>query len=341
MEFEQCIIKIQKYMTKPPLIILGSGASAPYKLPLMDDLKKLITSNKLLKSHNYTKLKNNLETMNLELAMDKTNLSEEQNIQIRKIVWEYVNMKDFDFFSKLITERIEFPLAKLIKIVLQTTPNIATIITTNYDRLAEYAADLIEATIVTGFEGNVIRQMKIPSNSVINKRIKVRERVVNIWKVHGSLDWFENISDETSKVISYPMTKKLPLNHNPLIIPPGKDKYSFTHREPFRDIITQADSAFSNAESFICIGYGFNDDHIQQKLINQIKSNKPIVVLCHKATEACQRNVISPDVKCYFVVERSGKNNIQVTSNESNGVPIEYENNDLCNLPTFLNKIWG
>jgi hypothetical protein len=341
MEYKDCIKKIQEYLIKPPLIILGSGASAPYGLPLMNDLKNLILSSKFInKKNKYSVLIKNFKNMNFEAAIDHTNLSEEQNIKIRELIWDYINTKDFDFFSKFITESFEFPLANLIKIVLRSTPNSVTVVTTNYDRIAEYAADSIGATVVTGFEGSLIREMIIPSSSVINQRVRVRERIVNIWKVHGSLDWFMDKNNDIRKIISYPMTLKLPLNHVPLIIPPGKEKFSFTHLEPFRDIINQADIAFSNANSFFCIGYGFNDEHIQPKLIKQIQSNKPIIVLCHNATEACKRNVILSDVKYYFIIERSSDNRVNVTSSENNGLTTEF-NIDLLNLQTFLNTIFG
>lgn len=121
------------------------------------------------------------------------------------------------------------------------TPNKATIVTTNYDRLSEYAADLINATTVTGFEGSLIKKFELPTANIKSKRIRVRERVVDIWKVHGSVDWF---IDENNQVASFPFTKEIPQGFKPLIVPPGKNKYSSTHEEPYRSIISAADSAF-------------------------------------------------------------------------------------------------
>lgn len=45
-------------------------------------------------------------------------------------------------------------------------------------------------TTVTGFEGSLIKKLELPSTSLKTKRIRARERVVDVWKVHGSLDWF-------------------------------------------------------------------------------------------------------------------------------------------------------
>lgn len=65
--------------------------------------------------------------------------------------------------------------------------------------------------------------------------------------------------------------KKFPTGYTPLIVPPGKEKYSTTHEEPYRTIIEEADKEFKRAGSFLCIGYGFNDSHIQPKLISANK----------------------------------------------------------------------
>jgi hypothetical protein len=275
--------------------------------------------------------------MNLEEAMDNSNLSEELNNQIRKCVWEYINKKDFEFYKKLASEKVNFAIADLLKKVLQPTPNSAVVITTNYDRIVEYAADIVEATIVTGFEGSLIRKVAFPNDAVHNARIRVRERTVRIWKVHGSLDWFSNA---TGSIVSYPMTSAIPEGYTPLIIPPGKNKFFSTHNEPFRDVIFQADNAFSRAGSFVCIGYGFNDEHIQPKLIEQIKAGKPIVVLCREATEACKRYVISDDVKKYAIIEYCGSGKTAVTCSVNDGKPEEFDI-EFWDLSNFLKTVWG
>lgn len=51
------------------------------------------------------------------------------------------------------------------------------------------------------------------------RRIRARERTVDIWKVHGSLDWFV---DKNETIISVPMTRKIPEGFRPLVVPQGK-----------------------------------------------------------------------------------------------------------------------
>jgi hypothetical protein len=334
MEYKNCLQQIQKYLENNPMIILGSGSSATYGLPLMSELSDEIKNhNSEFDASEFASLCNNLASMNLEEAIDKTDLSDASFDTLRRIVWQYINERDLELQKRLLQDKSGFALVDLLQIVIQSASNSATLVTTNYDRLAEYAVDLIGATVVTGFEGNLIRSLEFPTTNIQNRRIRARERVVNIWKVHGSLDWFiKNCGD----IVSFPLSTEIPSSHSPLIIAPGKGKYNFTHSEPYRDIIVQADTAFSKAGSFLCIGYGFNDDHIQPKLIAQIRSGKPIVVLCQMATGACKQNVVSPDVKKFVVIEYSADGKTLVTGSDYTEI---YDGN-FWELSDFIKTVW-
>jgi hypothetical protein len=335
MEYKDCLQQIQGYLENSPLIVLGSGASAPYGLPLMSDLKA-----EILKCHNkfnqneFESLCVNLEGMGLEEALNGANLSDATRETVRNIVWNCINESDMRFFGQLISDKNNFALSDLLKKIIQPAHNAAVVVTTNYDRIAEYAADIIGATIITGFEGNFLKVFEFPTNTFQNKRVRARERTVSIWKVHGSLDWF---NDPNGNNVGYPLLTAIPSNHTPLIIPPGKDKYNATHGEPYRDVIAQADKAFSNAGSYLCVGYGFNDEHIQPKLIEQIKAGKPIVILCRQATEACKKHIVNEGIKKYAVLEHATDDKTAVTIN---GHREEYDG-DFWELRNFIGTIWG
>lgn len=334
MDLSICLQEIQKYLENNPVIIFGSGASAAYGLPTMTSLSNELKQHESkFDTTEFSELSRNLDAMNIEEAIDKTSLSEDSLNMLREIVWNYINEKDLLQFNRLLDDRKGYAIAELLSVMIGTAMNTATVITTNYDRLVEYAADIIGATAITGFEGHLIRALELPNANINRKRVRARERIVNIWKVHGSLDWFTNSTDE---IVSFPLMQSIPENHKPLIIAPSKGKYNFTHNEPYRDVITQADSAFSSAGSFLCVGYGFNDSHIQPKLIEQIKKGKPIVVICQTATEACKRNVISTEVKKYVVIDHiaDGKTSVKGTGYS------EVFDGDFWDLPEFIKTIW-
>lgn len=273
-----------------------------------------------------------MDSLGLEAAIDNSLLSEAAKNQIRRLTWDCINEGDIALFrDKDLEERMQ-SLVQLIKKIITTSPNQFTVVTTNYDRLFEYATDLYGASTVTGFEGNFFRKFYGFSDSVNNKRIAARERVVKILKVHGSLDWF---MAEDGSIISFPLQEKIPTGYTPLIVPPGKEKYSTTHEEPYRTIIEEADKEFKRAGSFLCIGYGFNDSHIQPKLISQIKSGgKPIVVITKKATDECLRLVTDTNVKKYLILEDNGSETRAIFNNEYTNV-----NGGIWSLKDFM-EVW-
>ncbi len=324
---------IQEYLSDSPLVVLGSGASVPYGLPTMIGLASELREDAVLQNEkNSTKLFSDMDSLGLEGAIDNSLLSENAKNQIRILTWDCINKKDLVLFrDENLVDKMQ-SLVQLIKKIITTSPNQFTVVTTNYDRLSEYAADLYGASTVTGFEGNFLRKFDGFSDSINNKRIAARERVVKILKVHGSLDWFKA---EDDSIISFPLQEKIPTGYTPLIVPPGKEKYSTTHEEPYRTIIEEADKEFKRAGSFLCIGYGFNDSHIQPKLISQIKSGgKPIVVITKKATDECIRLVADTNVKKYLILEDNGSGTRVITNDEDTNISCS-----IWSLKDFM-EVW-
>lgn len=312
MEWSGCMSLLQGYLENSPLIVLGSGASMPYELPSMGGLAEEIRKSDIVVSDpNYSTFCTAVDNSGLEGAIDAVNLLPKTLEEIRRVVWKTVNEKDLYYFDQ---HPIDPPkaLVELIRKVLAPTPNKATIVTTNYDRLAEYAADGVGATTVTGFEGSLIKKLELPSTPLKTKRTRARERVVDVWKVHGSLVWFV-APDGT--VAALPLTRTIPNNFQPLIVPPGKEKYSSTHNEPYRTIIAEADTAFVQAGAYLCVGYGFNDEHIQPKLLAQISKGKPIVILARTMTPACKKHIIDAGINKYLIFEFSDSTHTKVYGN--------------------------
>lgn len=313
MEFEKCVSLIQNYLQKNPLIILGSGANIKYGLPTMDNLSKEICKfEKEIKDYDFRQLCEKLNAgLDLETAINQVDLSNDIYKRIQLIVWEFINERDLNFLNKNYDNE-NFVLAKLLKKTLEPSPNNTSVITTNYDRLVEYAADMEKATIVTGFEGSLVKNFSLPSKNIQQMRTICKIKTVNIWKVHGSLDWFQT---ENSKYICFPLSSKILPKLQPLIIPPGNEKYHLTHNEPYRTIISSADESITNSNCFLCIGYGFNDEHIQQKIITEIQRGKPIVILTKKITPKCKKIIVENNIPKYIILEMHDNDHTKITSN--------------------------
>ena len=325
MEKEDLLKQLQSWTNNIPLIILGSGASVPFKLPSMWVLGEHIKN-----SINFTDI-NDQEQFNEFIAeFDKTGDLESTltKLQLRKDVlseivnktWELVNEADLEAYEYFINNGNDFPLPKLLEHFLNTAGKKVSIITTNYDRLAEYASSLAKAVICTGYSQNLIGHFSnsIQSNNLAS--LKGYKGQVNIWKVHGSLDWFKSKEDEN---IQLPNRQHIPQDYNPLIVTPGLSKYSETHNEPYRTIFTQADSEIEKANGFLCIGYGFNDIHVQPKLIEQIKNKKPIIVITKELTPKTKQSIIDNKCHNYMLIEEANSKDTRIFSSKFGKVIIE------------------
>lgn len=277
---------VQKFLADQPLLVLGSGASAPYGLPTMSDLAEAIASDEVVASfeeaaHLVAKLN---EGANLESAINGSVVSGELLNRIRFVIWEKIQASDKHHLIDAIGAQ-PTPLEIALGKILQTAARKACIVTTNYDRLAEVAIDKVGATCVDGFYGHILREFSSSFSFTRATTARRREMVVNLWKVHGSIDWFR-CSDGT--VLSVPSCDEVPTGCEPLIVPPSKSKYAETSQDPYRGIISQADAAFGAAGSYLCVGYGFGDEHIHPYLEREAEQGKPIVILARTLTDACR-----------------------------------------------------
>jgi hypothetical protein len=138
------------------------------------------------------------------------------------------------------------------------------------------------ATPMAGFTPGYL-QKREGSDLVTFQRGKSTAKIVRIWKVHGSLDWFARGDGESfaAPVFAIPGPEV-----TPLIVTPGLYKFEQTQYEPFRSIMTGADSAFARATAFICIGFGFRDSHIEPKLFERCSAaNVPVAVIARTLTD--------------------------------------------------------
>jgi len=340
MEIDALLKIIQDWTNRVPLIILGSGASVPFRLPSMWTLgEHLKGSISFTDAEDIKQFEIFKETLNKVKDLESTLLQ----IQLRpnvleKIIyetWSLVNRHDVEAFEQLLEGKTEFPLAELITHLLQSAQRKVSIVTTNYDRLAEYAASFSNAFVCTGFSQNFIGHFSKSIHQQDLTKLNGFKGQVNIWKVHGSLDWFKS-EEESDRQLPYRTT--IPINHKPLIVTPGLSKYYETQLEPFRTIFTEADNEIEKATSYLCIGYGFNDIHVQPKLLAQIKSGKPIIVITKELTPKTKQSIIDAKCKQYILIEEANGKDTRVYSSSFSGEQIIPDVN-YWSLSEYLNLI--
>lgn len=294
----------QSYYKLAPLVVLGSGASMAYGLPGMAELAGYIKDNvdpALIPSADtgsWSEFCGLLDTgTDLEAALHHVNLSEEATELIIQAVWDLINSKDEEIYRQSIGNNSMFPLGTMLSHMFKTSLSELDIVTTNYDCLAEYACDQEELYHYSGFSHGYTRKLAEPHHISCPRK-------VNIWKVHGSLDWFYSPQDETTSI---PKSSFRPDDFRPQIVTPGVQKYRKTHLEPYRSIIGNADTAISKASSYLCVGFGFNDEHIQPKLLKKCqKDGASIIVITYALTAQAKALLFEGGISNYLAIERAG-----------------------------------
>lgn len=292
----------QDHYARAPVIILGSGASIAFGLPSMEKLAESIKSStdstKISSDQfeNWSKFCEFLDKgTDLEKALDLVNFSQDMTNLIVRSAWKLINTCDEEVYKRSFMDRSTFPLGKLLTHMFKSSLNKLNIITTNYDCLAEYACDQEQVHYYNGFSHGYTKRISDP------KHVRC-DRVVNIWKVHGSVDWFYSEDGETISVVK---SQYVPDEYEPQIVTPGVQKYQKTHLEPFRTIIGSADKALKETNSFLCFGFGFNDEHIQPNLLSKCKrDNASITIATHTLTNQAKALFMSGNIKNFLAIER-------------------------------------
>jgi hypothetical protein len=118
--------------------------------------------------------------------------------------------------------------------------------------------------------------------------------------------------------------EQAPADCFPIMVTPGRDKYRRTQMEPCRTIVAQADQALERATSYLCIGYGFNDDHIQVKMLDRCdREHVLVVILAKRLTDAAKTFLASGRCKRFLACEEADGGSVCYTEDVPNGVMIE------------------
>jgi len=326
----------QSYYAQSPAIILGSGASAAFGMSgmgaLADYLKSSVDNSTLGSEEciEWDKFVTLLDqNVDLESALHQVNLSERLTGEVVRNTWSLITPEDLNVFDNSLHVRDFFPLGRLLADYFKSTATSIDIITTNYDRLGEYSCEQEGFHHYTGFSHGFRRLLKEPEYLRC-------ERVVNIWKVHGSLDWFKS---NTSEVVGFGNVTEIPNDFTPQIVTPGTEKYRITHLEPFRTIIAKADHAIESANSYLAIGFGFNDQHIQEKLIQKcLRDKASITVITYQLSDATKTFLFESGIENYIAIERGSHDNESIIYSSMVDTPITVDE-DHWTLQGYLNLI--
>jgi len=157
----------------------------------------------------------------------------------------------------------------------QTNPRIK-IYTLNYDLLFEYAATDVNAIVIDGFSFTFPRTFSgrfFDYDIVQREGSKLQEednfiqRVFHLHKLHGSLNW-EREEGKGQIIVNENPAK-------PLMVYPREAKYEDSYEQPFFEMMArfQRSLRINNDTLLICIGYSFNDKHINAAIEEALNQN--------------------------------------------------------------------
>lgn len=318
---------IQQATEDPPLFLIGSGCSAAYKLPNMTELgQHLLTSlsPKYNGNHCWDKFCENMERGDgLETALSNVGLTDAMLRDIRCETWKLISQKDLELFDDVLFSRTTLFLTQLLKQFYRAHPMKLDIITTNYDRVIEYACDSGGIPVVTGFNGYYRKSF----NGTF-----VTKDAVNLIKVHGSLDVFRDAQGVT---VAVPMLRELPIGLTPEIITPGTSKYEAILRGTPRQLLMAADERIYQAKAFLCIGYGFNDTQIQESILAKVRAGVPLIVLTKSVSEPTAHLLANNATNYISIQEGHAPNTTEICINRK----IEILDGTFWTIDGFINII--
>jgi hypothetical protein len=313
-DIQEKIFKIvQVFLKNPPLIVWGSGATISFGLPSMlslnEALKKEITD--------FDISNNNLED---ELGKEKY---QEKLPQIKKTIWNEVSNADILVLKKIIANKTnDFNGVKLlIEKCIEAHPKVLNIVTTNYDRVLEHLLAYQCIDFTDGFEGKTL--------SIFNETNFKDANIVNLVKVHGSLNWF-NVNGEIRYLSSETATEM------PQIVVPSKNKFEETYNLPYRELIQKSDILINNALSFLVVGFGFNDKHLTPRIEANIKKGIPLVLITKEISTNTFKELQSAEKYILFEEAEVGKTKVIYKENKSSKQIIEIIDGDFWQLNEFM-----
>lgn len=322
MKIDRIFKQIQDIITNPtpPVIVLGSGASVSYGIASMWELAKMLktffTSNVYPSQESNECVKRFLDFLNsgngLEEALLKAKVTEEVEVDIVYNVWNMIVHQDAEVYKKAISgENID--LKELFDFLIYGRKGTEiNVVSTNYDKIAEYAAAQSAAYINTGYASSYLGVLKQNLDSCPTQLKNSYIGKINIWKVHGSLDWFK----KDNQSYYFPNLMELPSGYQPCIITPGNNKYEKTQQPPHRQLLTKVDECFTKASGFLCIGYGFNDEHVQPVLLDKASKNNLPILIITKDIGTPIRSKVMDGKHNYIAIYSDGVNGCKIETKE-------------------------
>ncbi|HZK93087.1 MAG TPA: SIR2 family protein [Prolixibacteraceae bacterium] len=258
------------------------------------------------------KIKEIVKTKDIEAFLSHIMLYEKVNEDIRDIIIPLRKKLEEKIKEacSLLLDKLSAPHKTFLDKITARKPSDPRVqlFTTNYDTLFEQAANEGGFVIIDGFSFTHPREFsgRYFDYDIVHRektRIKQEEsfvpKVLHLYKLHGSLNWEKDTDGKITQ-------KDNP--NSPLIIYPASEKYESSYEQPYFEMMSRFQQALRKEDTLlIVIGFGFQDKHIQNVIIEAVAQNPSfqLVIVNYNVNEKLEttnlevffKNVESMEVK--------------------------------------------
>lgn len=178
------------------------------------------------------------------------------------------------------------------------------VFTTNYDLAFEVAASNTGMIVIDGFEFSQPHRFN-PAwfhYDIVN-RTQASEKggaylpnIIHLYKVHGSIDWVRTTAG-VYKQISADKT-----SGEPVFIYPSSTKYQSSYDSPYLDMMAAfLETVQKPKTALLCIGFGFNDKHLNNAITMALRTNSEIMVMAATKDPFNPQGAFNPEIRSQFM----------------------------------------
>ena len=175
------------------------------------------------------------------------------------------------FLDKVVNRSLKLPRVKFF--------------TTNYDTLIEQAAQQVGVTLIDGFSFTMPRQFSgtnFDYDIVYREKSRIKNeesfvpKVLHLYKMHGSLDWFEGMDGD---IIVADSTNKGEESKRRIIYP-ASNKYESSYEQPYFEMMSRFQSYLRQENTLlIVVGFSLYDKHISNVIFEAVSQNPNFTLL--------------------------------------------------------------
>lgn len=324
---------LQDFFQKKPFVLFGTGTSCAVDLRFgMPALQKHLEDTILKLSFSpEQKAEWNAVLTALNKGADfETSMNAVKDNQLLKDIIastaQLMSNVDKQHAADILTGNTRWPAIGLIeKLVngLPETDRTLHIATPNYDLLAEYSFSHARIPYVTGFWNGINRKLNwaqaerevtYAERAFSGRKMCIVTRLkkhIRLYKVHGSLNVFSTkgeIVENNAWVYDPPNCAER------IMITPGTSKYEQLHQHRY-ELLGEFDRAVQCHNAFLFLGYGFNDNQLNNNaIIRKLKDQGCQGLIITRDCNSRIKRLLSECINLWIVCKQdiTGKEDTQI-----------------------------